>query len=125
MTIFLDTHVIVWLFQNATERFSTKARQAIEENEVWMSPIVGIELQLLFEIGRLKANADILIDFLSHRIGLQVKDDSLSKVSKAAVRETWTRDPFDRLIVAQAKQNNMSLLTKDSTIRSNYSKAFW
>jgi PIN domain nuclease of toxin-antitoxin system len=42
-----------------------------------------------------------------------------------ALRETWGRDPFDRLIVAQAKVNEVVLVTKDETIRSNYGLAVW
>lgn len=125
MTVFLDTHVVVWLFQNATSRFSVNARKTIEEHELLISPIVAMELQLLHEIRRLKVNADALIYFLAHRIGLTIKDDSLLGTSMAAIRETWTRDPFDRLIVAQARENNTTLVTKDSTIQKNYSKALW
>jgi PIN domain nuclease of toxin-antitoxin system len=38
---------------------------------------------------------------------------------------TWTRDPFDRLIVAQAMGKNFRLLTKDAGIRRHSSLAFW
>ena len=38
---------------------------------------------------------------------------------------TWTRDPFDRIIVAQAKIRNSALVTRDREIRLHYSKAVW
>jgi PIN domain nuclease of toxin-antitoxin system len=37
----------------------------------------------------------------------------------------WTRDPFDRLITAQAASYNQVLLTKDETIRKHYANAIW
>jgi PIN domain nuclease of toxin-antitoxin system len=37
----------------------------------------------------------------------------------------WTRDPFDRLITAQAALGESTLLTKDDTIRTNYANAVW
>ncbi|MCF7950382.1 MAG: hypothetical protein K9L57_01970 [Spirochaetaceae bacterium] len=40
-------------------------------------------------------------------------------------RHKWTRDPFDRLITAQADIQAASLLTKDGTIRTHYPKAVW
>jgi PIN domain nuclease of toxin-antitoxin system len=46
-------------------------------------------------------------------------------VIDAAVQMKWTRDPFDRLITAQAAVYKNILLTKDETIRKNYLKALW
>ena len=44
---------------------------------------------------------------------------------RQAIEQTWTRDPFDRIIVAQSKLADAPLLTKDNTIRKQYKKAFW
>lgn len=47
-------------------------------------------------------------------------------VTEAALEESWTREPFDRLIVAQAKANGYAaLITADRLIRANYSQALW
>ncbi len=62
---------------------------------------------------------------LQIQIGLQVKDDSFSAVLHTAVFETWTRDPFDRVIVAHARTANAPLLTSDVRIQENYSRAVW
>jgi PIN domain nuclease of toxin-antitoxin system len=42
-----------------------------------------------------------------------------------ALSEGWTRDPFDRLIVANAKAAAAPLVTKDEMVRGNYSRALW
>jgi PIN domain nuclease of toxin-antitoxin system len=39
--------------------------------------------------------------------------------------QTWTRDPFDRIIVAQARLRGAPLLTKDRTIQTHHAEAFW
>ena len=42
-----------------------------------------------------------------------------------SIQQDWTRDTFDRLIVAQAKTRDASLLTKDRTILEHYPHAVW
>lgn len=49
----------------------------------------------------------------------------VSKVVVGALSQSWTRDPFDRFIAAQASIRNELLLTKDRTIRRNCSVACW
>jgi PIN domain nuclease of toxin-antitoxin system len=46
-------------------------------------------------------------------------------VVEEALLHRWTRDPFDRLIVAQAAIESVRLLTKDRTIRRNFAGAIW
>ncbi len=109
----LDTHAVVWLFTGELERFTKKGRAAIDTQQLVVSPIVQLELTHLHEIGRLTVGgADILGD-LASRIGLSTSDQSMLSVVQAAAGLTWTQDPFDRLIVADALSANCPLLTKD------------
>ena len=41
------------------------------------------------------------------------------------MRQSWTGDPFDRIIVAQAALRRASLITKDADIRAHYDRALW
>jgi PIN domain nuclease of toxin-antitoxin system len=52
--IFLDTHIIVWLYQADVSKLSAKAIDIIEENDLYVSPIVCLELQYLNEINRIQ-----------------------------------------------------------------------
>jgi len=52
-------------------------------------------------------------------------DLSFEDVARAALRESWTGDPFDRMIVAQARLREAALITKDRSIREHYSRAVW
>lgn len=53
MMIYLDTHVVIWLYIGDSTRFSETAKKAIEEHDLLISPLVTLELTYLYEIGRL------------------------------------------------------------------------
>jgi PIN domain nuclease of toxin-antitoxin system len=60
------------------------------------------------------------------QIGLKVAEASFSAVFHTALFETWTRDPFDRVIVAHARTDGHApLATLDSKIRDNYPRSVW
>jgi len=123
--IYLDTHVVAWLYAGEARLFSRQACELIESNDLFVSPIVLLELQYLYEIGRLKTEAATISENLSERVGLQLCRSPLMQVISEAMLQSWTRDPFDRMIVATAVSNNASLLTKDRTIRDHYGGACW
>jgi PIN domain nuclease of toxin-antitoxin system len=122
---YLDTHVVIWLFGGEGHRLSSAATERIRDEELLVSPAVVLELQLLHEIGRLRAVALRVIERLSSEIGLAVCGLPFTSVLEQAVKQSWTRDPFDRLIVAQASANDAALVTKDGEIRGNYKRSIW
>lgn len=123
--IYLDTHVVVWLYAGLVEKVSEPVRVLINENEVTISPVVKLELAYLYEIERIKEEPAILIADLSSRIGLRICERAFDAVVSQAMSLSWTRDPFDRLIVANARLNDNFLVTKDQKILENYSHARW
>lgn len=123
--IYLDTHVVLWLYAGEVERLSAGARNAIEANDVRISPAVVLELQYLHEIGRLKPIAAEVVNALARDIDLRVCDRPFYKIVNEAIAETWSRDPFDRLIAANAKEQRAILVTKDERIRQNYLLSVW
>jgi PIN domain nuclease of toxin-antitoxin system len=123
--IYLDTHVVVWLYAGLRDQISALAEELINANEIRVSPIVRLELQYLFEIERIAANSDAIVEDLSNRIGLEICDRAFDSVVKRALTHTWTRDPFDRLIVAHADLRGDILITKDENIWKHYSQARW
>jgi len=58
-------------------------------------------------------------------LGVEVCDLPFPEVVRCALAQSWTRDPFDRVIVAQAAVRSARLLTKDQTIRDHYQHALW
>ena len=123
--IYLDTHVVVWLYAGLTEKFSEPVRQLINDDEVCISPMVRLELRYLHEIQRVTDDEHTIVSDLANRIGLQVCAEPFNSVVTRALAASWTRDPFDRLIVAQAALHDSILVSKDQTILANYAHARW
>ena len=123
--IFLDTHVVVWLYAGCLKKLSKVAIEQIENNELFISQLVRLELQYLFEIGRITVTPETIIKSLNKSIGLKVSLMKTEHVFDQAIEYSWTRDVFDRLIAAEAEASSAVLITKDEKIRANYEKAVW
>ena len=126
MNLYLDTQVVVWLAAGDVGKISTAAAAAIQKSDLLISPMVLLELEYLFEIKRLLKPPLALLNEIDTQIGLKVADASFGGVLHTALFETWTRDPFDRVIVAHARTDGHALLaTSDVKIRENYPRAVW
>ncbi len=125
-SLYLDTHIVVWLRQKELEKFSAKALNVIETSyNLLISPMVELELKYLFEIGRINDTPYNIIVDLNSMIGLKIDDVSFNDVIKKSLLIEWTRDPFDRLIVANAMLKDYLLLTRDENILSHFNGAVW
>ena len=122
---YLDTHVAAWLFAGDVTRLSAAARVAIEEDDLLVSPAVVLELQYLYETKRVADNAALVVEDLRHRLSLRVCDLPFPDVARRALAFSWTRDPFDRLIIAQAAIRDAKLVTKDRVLRRRYRASVW
>ena len=121
----LDTHVVVWLYDGRTDQFSERSLQLIDQRLLTISPMVELELEYLHEVGRLTASPSAMVRDLETRIGLERSTETFAAVVAAASELSWTRDAFDRLIVADASAAACELLTKDRMIRQHYPLAVW
>ena len=123
--IYLDTHVVAWLYAGQADLLSPKAVKLIEAEELRISPMVILELEYLREIGRLNVGGNTVAQSLFTQLGLQVCDMAFTAVIESALDQRWTRDPFDRVIVGHAALAAAALLTKDQNIRHHYRLARW
>ena len=123
--VYLDTHVVAWLYAGTQELLSKDAVRLIEERDLFISPIVELELQYLKEAGKIKKSPRDIMSTLSKEINLKICPKDFHSVVQEAGSFHWTRDPFDRLIVAQASLQEKILITKDEIIRDHYKKAVW
>jgi PIN domain nuclease of toxin-antitoxin system len=124
--IYLDTHVVAWLYAGRVDLLGKKARRLLEqEKEILISPMVVLELEYLHEVDRLSVGGRIITTSLAMQIGLQVCRLPFTDVLDAATDQSWTRDPFDRLIVGHAAAARSPLVTKDKAIRRHYKPAQW
>lgn len=87
--------------------------------------MVRLELQYLHDIGRINPTVDVIMADLVQRTGLIVCNKPFNDVIEQALHISWTRDPFDRIIVAQASIGNEILVTADQTIHAHYPQARW
>jgi PIN domain nuclease of toxin-antitoxin system len=123
--IYLDTHLVAWLYGGRTDLLPAPVRALLSREPLRVSPMVLLELQYLFEIGKTKVPGGRVIGDLEGELGLSVCDQPFERVVSGAIGIDWTRDPFDRLIVSQAAITSSTLVTKDRNIRANYGKAYW
>ena len=124
--LYLDTHVAVWLFSGELEKLSPKAVELIEAYDLAVSPMVVLELRFLYEIGKLRYDEKKIIESLRQSIGLFVDDLSFLSLVERSLGMEWTRDPFDRMIVAHASSRaNATLLSRDRRILDHYPQAVW
>jgi PIN domain nuclease of toxin-antitoxin system len=114
-----------WLYEGADRRIPDAVRDLIEAQEPFVSPIVELELTYLYEVGRVTEPAKAPLAALRRTIGLQAADISLTALVRTATKLTWTRDPFDRMIAAQAIVADAQLITADRTILANLPLAIW
>lgn len=123
--IFLDTHVLVWLYAGLLEKIPKNIQQHLESAELFISPMVELELNFLHEIGRITVKGPDIVRHLDAHIGLTLSRIDFYRIIEEAEQESWTRDPFDRLIVANASLFQAPLITKDEHIRLHYPLSIW
>jgi PIN domain nuclease of toxin-antitoxin system len=122
--IYLDTHVVHILADAKPTRLSREAQQSIARaTDIRISPIVLVELEYLWEIGRVRGGGKAALATLTESIGLRVCDLPFEVIARHAAFESWTRDVFDRVITAHAKAAKAVLITRDLDIQANYKKA--
>jgi PIN domain nuclease of toxin-antitoxin system len=122
---FLDTHAVIGLAEGGTEVFGPAALSLLERAALFVSPAVRLELAFLAEIGRLTTDPDDVLGDLAARLGVSQSDDPLAAVVAMAMGLTWTRDPFDRLLVATAALHRAPFITKDRRIHDHFDGAVW
>lgn len=123
--IYLDTHVVAWLYAGRLDLLPATVTGLLEHEDLRISPIVRLELQYLFEVEKTAEPAFNVVSALERQLGLEVCPKSFGTIVNRSLSETWTRDPFDRLIVSQAAVGGDRLLTKDRAIRDHYPEAVW
>jgi len=124
MRILLDSHVFVWA-KSAPENLSDEARTAIidPENEVFVSLASAWELWIKHAKKPIIALAPVLDSgataFLkaTRESGIAALDITLDHAAKAAALPGIHRDPFDRMLIAQAMAERLTIMTDDTAFK--------
>ncbi len=126
MTVYLDTHVAAFVHTGDAALLSPTAVHMLEAaQKTLISPMVVLELQYLFELSLIAYPGNQIAGFLADQLGIEIDTAGMGEAVLHAGGFTWTRDPFDRTITAQAARVGAFLLTRDATIRQHYHAALW
>jgi PIN domain nuclease of toxin-antitoxin system len=118
VTILLDTHFVIWLVLDVKQlaEFSW-----VERHRPWgISPVSFLEIQFLAEVGRLSVSNPEFMKAVMDDPRFTVDDIPLTTLIRHALGQTWTRDPFDRLLVAHSLARRVPLCTTDRDIRRHH-----
>jgi PIN domain nuclease of toxin-antitoxin system len=128
MKLLLDTCAFLW-FQAAAADLSNPARVAIldSDNEVYLSAVSA------WEIGRKYANGSLTLDMPPEILIPRVRDESgieslVLTEADALMAEKLPRlhkDPFDRMLIAQALGNGMTIVTSDTAFNAYPVRVLW
>ncbi len=125
MTVLLDTHALIFLFGHQVKRFGKRGRSLLETADLAYSPASRLELAYLREKGVVAMAEDEVLGRLTADFGLTEAQDRFADVTRIAAGLSWTRDVFDRLIVAHALLLGARLITQDGQIKTHYPAAVW
>lgn len=128
MRLLLDSHALLW-FCEGSASLSVPARAAIQDaqNEKFVSHATAWELAIKLSLGKLKL-AVPYEDFFPGMLaanGLQFLATDLHHYRELLELPFHHRDPFDRLIIAQAKAESLTVITSDAQFRAYGVPVLW
>jgi PIN domain nuclease of toxin-antitoxin system len=117
MNLLLDTHVLIWCFENNKHlKESVRELLADSDNNIFVSAVSTWELSMKAALGKITMPED----FEVQRERSNFKPLPISIQHTLVVKELpdHHRDPFDRLLIAQALSESLTLVTHDPAIWS-------
>lgn len=116
MRLLLDTHVLLWALTD-DRRLAPEARAAISDgrNAVFVSAASAWEITIKRALGKLRAPSDLALQLREARF--EDLDVSVDHALAVGDLPDHHRDPFDRLLVAQATVAGLTLVTHDPQIQ--------
>jgi PIN domain nuclease of toxin-antitoxin system len=115
MRLLLDTHVLLWWLAN-NPRLSAYARTVIadSDNQVFVSAVSSWEIEIKRAIGKLEAPEDLLGAIAANDFErLDIKIEHSLRLRELPLHHN---DPFDRMLIAQALYEDLTLLSGDKKI---------
>ena len=115
MRLLLDTHVLLWWL--SAQRLRPKATAAITsaDSDVWVSAATVWEMSIKAGLGKLAVPDDLSEQLVHH--GFDMLPIGLSHALAVRSLPSLHADPFDRMLVAQANVEDLTLVTRDANIR--------
>lgn len=117
MRLLLDTHIFIW-WADHPEKLSQAALSALEDeaNELLLSVASVWEMQIKIQLGKLKLRLPLreLVKTQQETNDLTVSPVALTHVLALDALPFHHKDPFDRLLIAQSIEEDLTLVSADS-----------
>ena len=127
MDLILDTHALIWFF-NGDNLLSEKARRLIEDpkNRKFVSIISLWEISIKIGIKKLEFDGGTKeIAYLINQNEFEILPIAIRHIVNYETLSLIHRDPFDRILVAQAQADKMTIITIDENIKKYKVKTLW
>lgn len=126
--LLLDTHAVFWWWTNA-EKLSPLAYESISnsQNTIFLSAVSIWELSTKHRKGKLPEAEPILqhLDWLIEQSGFELLAINYKHAKLSGELPQNHADPFDRMLVAQAQLENLTLISKDEALTQFDVKLLW
>ena len=128
MGYLLDTHTFLWWVEDAPE-LSRSARELISEpqNLCFLSLVSSWEMAIKTSIGKLKLTRPVRDYVTTHLAanGFKQLNLTLNHVTRVETLDWHHRDPFDRLLIAQALENKLAIISADKAFDAYGIERIW
>jgi PIN domain nuclease of toxin-antitoxin system len=128
MRVLIDTHVLLWAV-TGDRRLSKHAHLALASfgNEVFVSAASVWEVCTKFRLGKLPDAIDLVSDFVRviEQLGFHPLPISIEHAQRAGNLPGSHRDPFDRMLIAQAQAENVALVSNERVFDSYGITRIW
>lgn len=128
MKLLLDTHVLLWS-ATAPDRLASRARSALEDgsHEVLVSLVSAWEIAIKQSLGKIELAlpAEKWLPDVLRRTGFEVAELGVDAALRVRALDWHHRDPFDRLLIAQALEHGYTIVTHDDAFQAYRVPVLW
>lgn len=127
MSYLLDTHSFLWFINNDSQ-LSPSACHAIATSKIVYVSMASIwEIAIKYKLGKIVLPSDFshFIPYHIHKNMFEILPIHFEHVAKTNTLDFFHRDPFDRLLIAQAICEKLTLISKDSKLSNYPVQLYW
>ena len=126
MKVLLDTHVFLW-WNTSSQKLSKRVMELFHDPEttLLLSHVSVWEIQIKSQLGKLALPVPLLTLIEQQRNGIELLPITINHIVGIGSLPNLHGDPFDRLLIAQARTENASLITDDHWIRQYAVTTIW
>jgi PIN domain nuclease of toxin-antitoxin system len=126
LAVLLDTHAFLWWCEDSPE-LSKKARKAMTADDCFVSLASFWEIAIKISLNKLRLPgiADRYLADQMSRNGFEQLEISFRQIMRCASLERHHGDPFDRLLVAQAQEESLAIVSRDPAFDAYSIQRIW